>query len=225
MKNHRHGRREFLGLTGAGLVGVAAGQGQAAAAALQAAPETTGADLVVFNAKVYTMDPAAPRAEAFAVKAGRFAAVGSTVGHQGAHRQEHADDRREADDDRAGVHRHATITPAARRCCTRCSSAIRSRSSSSPSPASSRSCARRRGRRPPGTWVEGYFHDDTKLKDKRPLNVARPRPGVDRASGRRAASRRPHVVLQQQGVRAGRCHEGHAESRRAARSIAMRTAS
>src|SRR5262249_4188053 len=24
---------------------------------------------------------------------------------------------------------------------------------------------------PPGTWVEGYFHDDTKLKDKRPLNT------------------------------------------------------
>src|SRR6185436_13738450 len=24
---------------------------------------------------------------------------------------------------------------------------------------------------PPGTWVEGYFHDDTKLKDKRLLNV------------------------------------------------------
>jgi hypothetical protein len=24
---------------------------------------------------------------------------------------------------------------------------------------------------PPGTWVEGWFHDDTKLKDKRPLNV------------------------------------------------------
>jgi predicted amidohydrolase YtcJ len=24
---------------------------------------------------------------------------------------------------------------------------------------------------PPGTWVEGYFHDDTKLKDKRPLNL------------------------------------------------------
>jgi predicted amidohydrolase YtcJ len=23
---------------------------------------------------------------------------------------------------------------------------------------------------PAGTWVEGYFHDDTKLKDKRPLN-------------------------------------------------------
>src|SRR5205085_12180064 len=24
---------------------------------------------------------------------------------------------------------------------------------------------------PPNTWVEGYFHDDTKLKDKRPLNT------------------------------------------------------
>src|SRR6185503_17427502 len=24
---------------------------------------------------------------------------------------------------------------------------------------------------PPGTWVEGYFHDDTKLSDKRPLNA------------------------------------------------------
>ena len=24
---------------------------------------------------------------------------------------------------------------------------------------------------PPNTWVEGYFHDDTKIKDKRPLNV------------------------------------------------------
>src|SRR5262249_6146818 len=24
---------------------------------------------------------------------------------------------------------------------------------------------------PAGTWVEGYFHDDTKLKDKRPLNT------------------------------------------------------
>ena len=64
---------------------------------------------------------------------------------------------------------------------------------------------------PPGTWVEGYFHDDTKLKDKRPLNRARSRQGVDRASGRRAASRRTHVVLQQQGARAGGHHEGHAE--------------
>ncbi len=35
-------------------------------------------DLVVFNAKVYTVDPTTPRAEAFAIKAGRFVAVGSS---------------------------------------------------------------------------------------------------------------------------------------------------
>ncbi len=35
-------------------------------------------DLVVFNAKVYTVDPLGPRAQAFAIKAGRFVAVGST---------------------------------------------------------------------------------------------------------------------------------------------------
>ena len=35
-------------------------------------------DLIVVNAKVYTSDPLVPRAEAFAVKGGRFAAVGST---------------------------------------------------------------------------------------------------------------------------------------------------
>jgi len=36
------------------------------------------ADLVVFNAKVYTVDLRAPNAETFAVEAGRFAAVGTT---------------------------------------------------------------------------------------------------------------------------------------------------
>ena len=34
------------------------------------------ADLVVLNAKVYTVDERAPKAEAFAVKGGRFVAVG-----------------------------------------------------------------------------------------------------------------------------------------------------
>ena len=32
---------------------------------------------------------------------------------------------------------------------------------------------------PPGTWVEGYFFDDTKVKDKRAAERARPRRGVD----------------------------------------------
>ena len=51
------------------------GESRAAAGALEdwAAP-----DFVVLNAKIYTMDPQLPQAEAFAVKNGRFVALGST---------------------------------------------------------------------------------------------------------------------------------------------------
>ena len=35
-------------------------------------------DIVVVNARIYTMDPRLPRADAFAVSNGKFAAVGST---------------------------------------------------------------------------------------------------------------------------------------------------
>ena len=80
---------------------------QAAQAAPQAA--TTGGTesriSIVINAKVYTMDPRAPRAEAFAVSGGRFVAVGSTQRHQEPRRQEHADLRREGHDRRARLHR------------------------------------------------------------------------------------------------------------------------
>ena len=44
-----------------------------------AAAEGPNTDLVVFNAKVYTVDSNAPKAEAFAVKAGRFAVVGNNA--------------------------------------------------------------------------------------------------------------------------------------------------
>ena len=81
----RTSRRDFMNLTGAGMAGfVGAPLGAAAAGqpALPAQPASSGdltPDLVVVNATVYTMDPRAPRAEAFAVKDGRFVAVGSTA--------------------------------------------------------------------------------------------------------------------------------------------------
>src|SRR5450432_4686407 len=75
MMNHRNGRREFLNLTGAGIAAFVGGAWPGTAMAV----EGQDPDLVVFNAKVYTVDPRAPKAEAFAVKAGRFAAVGSTA--------------------------------------------------------------------------------------------------------------------------------------------------
>ena len=64
-----------MGIAGAGIAGlVGASLPKAARAA-----DGTAVDLVVFNAKAYTVDPQKPKAEAFAVKAGRFAAVGSNA--------------------------------------------------------------------------------------------------------------------------------------------------
>ena len=83
MKNDRHSRRQFLGLTGSGMVTAFGATGLGTVTTLAQAPDTRDADLVVFNAKVYTVDSRLPKAEAFAVKAGRFSAVGSTADIKG----------------------------------------------------------------------------------------------------------------------------------------------
>jgi predicted amidohydrolase YtcJ len=71
-------RAEFLGLSGV-LAGAALGCGRSGESAAQT-PSTRFAnesDLVVVNARVYTIDEAQPRAEAFAIKDGKFIAIGS----------------------------------------------------------------------------------------------------------------------------------------------------
>src|SRR4051812_4831934 len=73
MKNFIVTRRKALGLTGAGLL-AATGARPLWAAQTLAANEP---DTVIYNAKIYTVEPAMSRAEAFAVKGGRFVAVGS----------------------------------------------------------------------------------------------------------------------------------------------------
>jgi hypothetical protein len=70
-------RRDFLSLMGVGL----AGRSWLSAVAQNAG--VNDADLVVFNAKVQTVDARMPNAEAFAVKGGRFFAVGSTADIKG----------------------------------------------------------------------------------------------------------------------------------------------
>ena len=70
-------RKEFLGL-GAVLAGGAGAAGLPIAAAQEPVNEANQADLAVINARVYTVDDALPRAQAFAVRGGRFIAVGST---------------------------------------------------------------------------------------------------------------------------------------------------
>ena len=75
-------RKEFLGF-GAALAGAVTSTSGAPGLAAQPAQQPSAArgepDFIVVNAKVYTVNPAAPRAEAFAVKDGRFVAVGSTA--------------------------------------------------------------------------------------------------------------------------------------------------
>ena len=75
--SERRTRREFMGLTGTAITGAFSGPWLGGASMAAAAAEAGNADLVVFNAKVYTVDSQMPRAEAFAVKASRFIAVGS----------------------------------------------------------------------------------------------------------------------------------------------------
>jgi predicted amidohydrolase YtcJ len=72
----KYTRAEFLGF-GAALAGAFRLR---AAPVQQPEPPAAGAapDLVVVNANVYTIDAAQPHAEAFAVKNGRFVAIGST---------------------------------------------------------------------------------------------------------------------------------------------------
>jgi predicted amidohydrolase YtcJ len=159
--SHRVTRRNFLGLGAAGVIGLA----RPWRADAFAEP-----DFVVFNAKVYTMDARVPRAEAFAVTGGRFAAIGRSADIRAL-----AGTRTDTLDAKQmtvvpgfiDCHNHAGGTtllyevlvgnPFDVEFVTIASIVEKLRAKARATPA--------------GMWVEGYFFDDTKLKDKRPLNV------------------------------------------------------
>jgi predicted amidohydrolase YtcJ len=173
MTQRHHSRRELLGLTGAGLAWFAATpyitKGRAVLApGLDA--DAQDADLIVTNAKVYTVDSATPRAEAFAVKANRFLAVGSTAEIKalaGKNTQTY---------DARGM----TIVPGFTDCHNHAPGATLLYEVIVGNPyevefVTIRSIVEKlrvKARESPsGTWVEGYFFDDTKVQDKRELNV------------------------------------------------------
>jgi predicted amidohydrolase YtcJ len=162
-----HSRREFIGLVAGSstVLAYAPWLGHTAFAA-----ESSDPDLVVFNAKVYTVDPMIPRAEAFAVKAGRFTAVGSSEEIKslaGRRTQTYDAAQMTIVPGFIDAHNHApgaillyevlvgnpydvefvTIESIVER--------LRARARETPS----------------GAWVEGYFFDDTKVKDNRTLNI------------------------------------------------------
>ena len=160
-------RRRFLNLSAtAALAGFAETTLRAQATDLT----THDVDLIVFNAKVHTVDPAMPTAQSFAVKNGRFVAVGTSAEIKS------LSGKRTQSFDAKGMtvvpgfidtHNHGggegllynvlvgnpyevefvTIDSIVEK--------LQARARTLPA----------------GTLVEGYFFDDTKLKEKRPLNV------------------------------------------------------
>jgi len=125
---------------------------------------------VVFNARAYTVDPIAPQAEAFAVKAGRFVAVGSSEEVQSliGPRTQTLDARQ------------MTIVPGFIDAHNHAPGAILLYEVLVGNPydvefvtiANIVDKLRARARETPaGFWIEGFFFDDTKVKDQRPLNI------------------------------------------------------
>ncbi len=173
----RHTRREFMGITTAGIAGVVARPliGDTRSSAASAPHRVSGSrpaepDVVVLNAKVYTMDPATPRAEAFATSGGRFVAVGRTADIRG------LVTKRSQTIDAKGM----TVVPGFIDCHNHAGGATLLYEVLVGNPfevefvtiASIVDKLRAKARQtPPGMWVEGYFFDDTKLEDKRALNV------------------------------------------------------
>src|ERR1041385_3921665 len=166
MMNHRSSRRGFMGLAGAGIAGFAGGPWLSAARAA----EGPDADLVVFNAKVRTIDSRLPKAEAFAVKANRFLAVGSTPEIRaliGKGTQTFDARQMTIVPGFIDCHNHApgetllyeTLVgnPYVVEFVTIDSIVAKLRLKAQATPS--------------GTWVEGYFFDDTKVKGDRQLSV------------------------------------------------------
>jgi len=127
-------------------------------------------DLIVLNAKVHTIDSELPRVEAFAIAGSRFAALGTSADVRA------LAGKRTRTFDATGMtivpgfidtHNHAGGTTLLYEVLVGNPFEVEFVTIQS---VIDKLKARAR-ELPPGTWVEGYFHDDTKLKDKRPLNV------------------------------------------------------
>jgi predicted amidohydrolase YtcJ len=166
MTNYRNSRRDFLSLVGAGVGGFVNSPWLRAAAGAEA----QDADLVVFNARVYTVDSRLPATEAFAVKAGHFTAVGSNANIRSLI----------AKGTQTFDARQMTIVPGFIDCHNHAPGNTLLYDAVVGNPyvvefvtiSSIVDKLRAKAREtPPGVWVEGYFFDDTKVKDNRQLNI------------------------------------------------------
>jgi len=171
---NRHNRREFLGLTGLGATGIASGRllfrpsGFSETETVDADPRH--ADLVIHNAKVYTIDSGMPKAEAFAVKGSRFVYVGNSA-------EVKAFIGKSTQTFNA---KQMTIVPGFIDCHNHAGGDVLLYEVLVGNPfevefvtiSSIIDKLRIKAQKtPPGHWIDGYFFDDTKVKDGRQLNV------------------------------------------------------
>ena len=168
--SERQTRRGFMGVTAGALAGAFGRPWFSSTVAAAAGAEAGNADLIVTNAKVYTVDPRMPRAEAFAVKNSRFIAVGTNDEIKGL----------AGKDTRTVDARQMTVVPGFTDCHNHAGGEVLLYEVLVGNPFEVEFVTidsiidklRAKARQtPPGTWVEGYFFDDTKVKDKRQLNV------------------------------------------------------
>ncbi len=160
-------RRDFMRTGAIGAAGLL-GTPLAARAAYAAAPRVP--DTVVLNAKIYTVDDRIPRAQAFAVKDGRFMAVGST-----------ADIKAMATRETQVIDAHGmTVLPGFIDCHNHAPGTQLMNEVLVGNPydvefvtidSIVEKLKARAQTTPPGAWVTGLFFDDTKVKDNRELNV------------------------------------------------------
>jgi len=167
---HRRSRREFMGWSLAGAAASITPSWLGATISRRAPAMAVDPELIVINAKVYTVDATMPRAEAFAVSNHRFAAVGTTVAMRAL-----AGKRTRIIDVKGmtvvpgfiDTHNHAGGTTLLYEVLVGNPFEVEFVSIQS----IIEKLRERARSTPPGTWVSGYFHDDTKLKDKRQLTM------------------------------------------------------
>ena len=163
-------RRRFLALAGVSAATYASVWGRSGASTQNNLVPDCAPDLLVVNANVHTMDPRLPHAEAFAVRSSRFQAVGSN------------------EDIRNLARRGTPIFDAQKMCVvpgfidchnhTEAETLLYGVLVGNPFEVEFVTVEsivdklkRRAAELHPGTWVEGEFFDDTKVRDKRALNI------------------------------------------------------
>ncbi len=177
-------RRDFLGISGLAVAGVTSGcassgamQGGAqdgvplggsvgGSPARGAASSGAAPDLIITNARVLTQDDSQPRAEAFAVKDGRFIAVGTSrdVRNLAASGRTEVLDAGDATVVPGFIDAHSHPSGAGL-------NALKNVNTNLGSIARIQEALRERASTTPhGAWIIGYMYDDTKQAEGRPLN-------------------------------------------------------